>query len=264
MNYFKEFLFNRGRLLSKIVKPIELENFLERFRANYISVDLIRIGAENDGGYLVPNMMNKISHCFSPGVDNISEFEKHLSKLYGIKSFMADASVSGTHIEDSNFSFIKKYIGSKTKKNFITLKDWLDSSLNNSENELILQMDIEGSEYDVLIIESEHILKKFSIMVIEFHAMENIFDKFFLKTLSSIFEKIYRDFSICHVHPNNCGEIVSYGEIEVPKVIEVTFIRNDHLKELAIKNLITLPHELDNKNVKDKKDIYMPEKWWKK
>ena len=260
----KKFLFNRGRILSKAVKSNELEVFLERFRDHYISVDLIRLGSENDGGYLVPNIINKISHCFSPGVDFTADFESHLSKSYGIKSFMADASVSGPPTDDKNFSFIKKFIGNRTNKNFITLKDWIDTCLIDDERELILQMDIEGGEYDVLTIESDSTLKKFSIMIIEFHAMNNIFDKVFLKTLTSIFEKIYRDFSICHVHPNNCSEVISYDGIDIPKIIEITFIRNDYVNELKTDNSITLPHKLDNRNVKGKNDIQMPNIWWNK
>ena len=81
---------------------------------------------------------------------------------------------------------------------------------------------------------------------------------------NSIFEKIYRDFSICHVHPNNCSEVISYDGIDIPKIIEITFIRNDYVNELKTDNSITLPHKLDNRNVKGKNDIQMPNIWWNK
>ena len=71
---------------------------------------------------------------------------------------------------------------------------------------MILQMDIEGAEYDVLTFESTATLGRFSAMIIEFHGLEQFFDRRFLHTTSIIFEKLYRNFSICHVHPNNnCG-----------------------------------------------------------
>ena len=259
----KNFLFKRGRLLSKVVKSSDLENFLGRFRDNYISVDLIRVGGNSDGGYLVPNILNKITHCFSPGVDITSNFESYLSKHYGIKSFMADASVSKTSIKDDNFIFIKKFIGNRTDSDFVTLKEWLHTSLDRDENNLLLQMDIEGSEYEVLTVESDEILKRFSIMVIEFHNLQNMFDKNFLNMFTSIFEKIYRNFSICHVHPNNCCGIVSHNGVTVPKVIEVTFVRNDCLDEIKIDKPVTLPHKLDYKNLVNIDDINMPVKWWK-
>lgn len=54
---------------------------------------LIRIGSENDGGYLIPNDLYGITACFSPGVDINSSFEKELLKREGIPSHLADYSV---------------------------------------------------------------------------------------------------------------------------------------------------------------------------
>ena len=45
-----------------------------------LSVENIRIGGENDGGYIVPNDLEGIKYCFSPGVGNLSKFENDLSK----------------------------------------------------------------------------------------------------------------------------------------------------------------------------------------
>ncbi len=33
------------------------------------------MGGENDGGYLVPDDLEGIEYCFSPGVSNIATFE---------------------------------------------------------------------------------------------------------------------------------------------------------------------------------------------
>jgi len=38
--------------------------------------ELIRLGAEKDGGYLIPNDLAGIEACFSPGVGNEFNFEK--------------------------------------------------------------------------------------------------------------------------------------------------------------------------------------------
>ena len=92
---------------------------------------------------------------------------------------------------------------------------------------MILQMDIEGAEYDVLTFESTATLGRFSTMIIEFHGLEQFFDWRFLHTTSIIFEKLYRNFSICHVHPNNCCGVTSLNGIDIPNVIEVSFLRHD-------------------------------------
>jgi hypothetical protein len=124
-------------------------------------------------------------------------------------------------------------------------------------------MDIEGSEYDVLIVESEVLLNRFPVMIIEFHFLQNIFERQFLNTITSIFEKIYKTFCICHVHPNNSNDIESLDGIDVPRVIEVTFLKRSFLEKARRMNSVELPHKLDRKNVKSLKDIKMPEMWWK-
>ena len=123
-------------------------------------------------------------------------------------------------------------------------------------------MDVEGGEYDVLVYEDSKTLASFSTMIIEFHNLQKLFERDFLKMVSAVFEKIYKNFSICHVHPNNCCGIASLDEIDIPRVIEVTFIRNDLLNKLSYKQSLSLPHNLDDKNVVNNEEIYMPKIWW--
>jgi hypothetical protein len=46
-------------------------------------------------------------------------------------------------------------------------------------------------------------------------------------------------------------------------VIEVTFVRNDLVKQFLSDSNVSLPHELDEKNVLENEDIIMPDYWWK-
>ena len=109
-------------------------------------------------------------------------------------------------------------------------------------------------------------LAAFSIVVIEFHGLGRMFNRNFLDMFSMIFEKLYRDFSICHVHPNNCAGrdgITTLDGISIPSIIEITFIRNDLISRCRSDHKITLPHALDRKNVPEQDDIVMPDIWWK-
>lgn len=256
--------FNRHYRIKKLNSGSDLAAFLSRFREKYISCELIRIGGEGDGGYLHPNNLEEVSYCYSPGVSYTANFEKELSERYNIKSFMADASVSEAPILDDNFEFIRKFLGAYTKDEFITLSDWISTTTDKSKENKILQMDIEGGEYDVLIYEDAQTLASFSTMIIEFHSLKNLFERDFLKMFWSIFEKIFKHFSICHVHPNNCCGIVSLDGMQVPRVIEVTFLRNDLLDKFVTHERVQLPHNLDRKNVEENEDIVMPKIWWKK
>jgi hypothetical protein len=66
-----------------------LESLLHKLYPMSTDKELIRLGPEGDGGYLVPDDLAEIEACFSPGVSVISGFEKACADL-GIKVFLAD------------------------------------------------------------------------------------------------------------------------------------------------------------------------------
>lgn len=259
----RQALFKRHIWIEKIDSKAKLQKFLAQFRKNYVACDLIRIGGNGDGGYLLPNILDNISYCFSPGVGNTVNFEQQLSKKFNIKSFMADASVKQPPSFDNNFEFIPKYLGSCKNEKFITLFDWLNQSKISDNKNIILQMDIEGGEYDVLVHEDSTTLASFSAMVIEFHNLQKLFERDFLNMVSAVFEKLYKNFSICHAHPNNIGGMASLDNIDIPRIVEISFIRNDLIDKCLNKKPITLPHYLDSKNDPKLENVLMPEIWYK-
>ena len=107
-SYLKIQLYNLGLNLERKIKIDDLKKFISNFKKNYISIDLIRVGGDGDGGYLLPNILKDIDICFSAGVGNISKFEKELSENYNIKSFMTDGSVDFPPDNDDKFFFFKK------------------------------------------------------------------------------------------------------------------------------------------------------------
>lgn len=259
----RQFAFNRGTIIEPAAPEISVLNFIQRFRENFVSVELVRIGGDHDGGYLVPKILDQVQYCFSPGVDVTADFERQLSRDYHIHSFMADASVDSPPLDDENFTFSKKFLGLKPCGDFVTLSDWVSQSVGDKEENMLLQMDIEGGEYDILIYESSEMLSKFSSMVIEFHDLQNLFERNFLNSITAIFEKLYRDFAICHVHPNNCCGIARMNGIDVPRVVEITFLRHDYVASCSLSDTVCLPHVLDKRNVEGGDDLLMPEVWWK-
>ena len=262
-SFLKKQFYNLGINLVRNTKINDIKKFISKFKKNYIHTNLIRVGGNGDGGYLVPNVLKDVNICMSAGVGDISKFEKELSDTYDIKSFMIDGSVDSPPENNKNFFFLKKYLSSETNEENITLSDWiLKNSITKTEN-VILQMDIEGSEYEVLTYESSQTLANFSLLIVEFHKFENISNPVFCKMLNSIFDKIYQNFKICHVHPNNFSGIYNFKNIKIPSTIEVTFIRNDLVLAEKSENGIVLPHSLDQKNVKTLPNINMPEIWWK-
>ena len=79
-------------------------SFIRRLHPIAPACGLIRIGSHEDGGYLLPDDLDGIKHCFSGGVGPSSSFEIDLLQRAGIRSFLADASVDGPE------KGLKKYI----------------------------------------------------------------------------------------------------------------------------------------------------------
>lgn len=256
-----EMLSKKGLGLKKFVETAQIVENIKLLRPIGCGIDLIRIGGEGDGGYIIPDDLDGVSYCFSPGVSDIAEFEKGLFDLYGIKSFLADYSVEAPPKNLEGGDFERKFISTKIGEPFITLEDWVDRKSKALElGDLILQMDIEGGEYDAIISASPKLLKMFRIIVIEFHMLdEMIFDRF--DFFGSVFRKITEDHRVVHLHPNNCCASLTFNGVEIPRVLEVTLIRNDRIKDVIERT--DFPHHLDRKNVNNIPELRLPDIWYK-
>jgi hypothetical protein len=227
-----------------------------------ISHDLIRLGEPSDGGYLVPNDLEGIVSCFSPGVAEVASFELALADL-GINSYMADYSVDGPPVENPMFDFYKKFLGVEDDGlMFIRLDEWVKNK-SPMDGDLILQMDIEGAEWPILADVSQETLAKFRIIVLELHSLDQM-----LTTVSGnrlvegVFRKLRTGFTPVHVHPNNCCPPTRYQGIEIPPVLEVTLLRNDRIDTSVEHMSLKIPHPLDANNVRSAKAVRLPEYWY--
>jgi hypothetical protein len=238
-----------------------ISEFLEICYPKSTDIPLIRIGEELDGGYLLPDDLDGIDACFSPGVEQTATFELEMAKR-GIKSFMADYSVNGPPFENELFSFEKKYIGYQENEVFTTMDKWVKKHSKPSESNFLLQMDIEGWEYDSLLHTSDETISKFRIMVIEFHGLDMVFDPLGLKILKATFSKLLLNHTIVHIHPNNISPIVKYKNFEIPPTIEFTFLRNDRIKKSEFTT--HFPHKFDTICIPNLPDFPLPKCWYSK
>src|ERR1700722_19015791 len=190
--------------------------------------ELIRIGGPGDGGYLIPDDLDGIEYCFSPGVNTISDFENELADR-GIRCFLADYSVEAPAILRPEFIFDKKFLGSTNSGRFFTLASWKDKYLTDYTGDLILQMDIEGAEYQVILNATDELLSQFRILVIEFHSLDRLLDPLLFGIISACFEKLLESFCVVHIHPNNFYGSVKRGEIEIPRIMEFTFLNKKRI-----------------------------------
>lgn len=236
----------------------ELSALIRRLRPLDCGVEMIRVGGANDGGYLVPNDLDGIEYCFSPGVSCESSFENQLAER-NIKSFLADYSVEAPPIIRPEFVFDRKYLGAVDRDQFFTLASWKNKYLGEYRRDLILQMDIEGFEYEVILSTPSDLLDQFRIIVIEFHELDRLFDPLVFNLFSSCFNKLLELFYVAHLHPNNCAEVVRRGEIEIPRIMEFTFFNKRRVAETQPQS--QFPHELDADNT-PRPPVPLPKCWY--
>ncbi len=248
-----------GISITKLTAENDLKTLIQKLRPVTTDFNLIRLGPDGDGGYLVPNDLEGIEACFSPGVGPSSGFEKSCSQL-GMKVFLADKSVDGPASLDDNFSFEKTYIGGILSEDFLTLDKWIKQSNVGSKSDFLLQMDIEGYEYESLYNASYELMNRFRIIVIEFHNLHLLFSKPYFAQVSNVFEKILQSHYCVHIHPNNCCYTAKKGDIEIPTAMEFTFIRKDRVLHKSYSRIF--PHPLDFDTTKEK-SLVLPKCWYR-
>lgn len=259
----QNFFYNFNVHTNSTVDPSDVKSFISKLKDNQIKTDLVRVGHNFDGGYLAPDDFEGIKYCFSPGVGHSTSFEQELLNKYKINSFLLDT--VNYKNKFNNFIFDNLYLNSFSDfdKN-ITLSDWISKYLKLSEQkDMIMQMDIERSETCVLIETSAEVLKKFRIIIVEFHNFEELTSKYGYLVINSIFNKLLSNFKIVHIHPNNSCGFAKYKGIEIPRVLEISFIRNDRLTyNKDYRDRLAIPHKLDIKCDENKKDIVLPDYWF--
>jgi hypothetical protein len=256
-DFINQYILFGGVRLSKGTSDGELAEFFSLVHPVKTEHQLVRIGGPNDGGYLVPDDFKGIKVCFSPGVAASAHFEEALANR-GIKSFLADYSVECPPIKNPFFFFEKKFLGTKNNEMYTTLASWIDRNAPQEE-EMILQMDIEGAEYSVILSTPEEIMRKFRIIVIEFHNLEQLAERSGFQLVNLTFSKLLSDFDIVHIHPNNCTQTLRYRYYDLPPVMEFTFLRKNRVSlRLAVTDF---PHPLDCANLTSRKDHVLPRCW---
>lgn len=239
-------------------KPVELRALLESLHPRTPDQKLIRLGPMGDGGYLVPDDLAGIQACFSPGVSFVSGFEKDCADL-GMQVFLADKSVDQPADQHEKFHFTKKYLGVITDDSFMTLEHWVNSSLPGSDADLMLQADIEGYEYEVFLSASEALMKRFRVIVAEFHVLDQLFSAPFFQLARRAFEKILQTHVCVHIHPNNYRPPIQIHGISIPKIMEFTFVRKDRVHGQSYQN--QFPHDLDCDNSPNP-SVVLPKCWF--
>ena len=247
-----------GRAGLSIRRQLDAADFMPLFAAmKPVETDLplIRIGGDGDGGYLVPDDLDGIQACFSPGVDLVADFEREMIAR-GIPTFQIDASVERSPLEHPMNRFERKFLGIDTRGQFISLDDWV-AECAPGDGDLLMQIDIEGAEWPALAAASRATLERFRIIVIEMHHLDYLSDRVGASTIAPVIDRLADIFHFVHLHANNVVmSPLRAGALQVPGLIEATLLRKD--RTAARGAVRSLPHPLDRPNVAGRPDLEVP------
>lgn len=230
-------LIQRGALaFGAYVRPSRVRdiNFIEAFLTpKDCGIPMLMIGDGTDGTYIIPDDLNGISKCFSPGVGPSSQFEEAIYDKHGIRSFLIDASVLRVpSSRDDFYVFEQKFLGATTYGNFTDLSSWVKTYASKEPmEELLLQMDIEGGEYAALLACPNEVLTRFRIIALEIHFLDALNLEFFSSLVEQTFRKLDANFQVCYAHANDCCGSICVGSATFPRVIEITLIRKDRIRD---------------------------------
>lgn len=218
----------------------------------------VRLGKENDGGYVIPHIALKKSHVlFSYGICNDISFDEAYIEATELKNevhgFDHTIETIQTNYPENFILHLEGLSGTQTENtdNFLAHFDQV-----NPAGRAFLKIDVEGAEFDFFAhTQVKELSDRTTGMVVEFHHLANpsYRSKFF-----SILENLNEYFYVCHAHGNNHDTLFDYhknGEVySFPNVLELTFIAKDIVSDVSICQS-AYPSELDMPNHPDRVDF---------
>jgi hypothetical protein len=253
----EKFVADRGFTVANSKKPDAIKDLLHHLHPVTTHFDLTRFGQPCDGGYLIPNDLEGLVACFSPGVDVKSSFEADLAAR-SIPCYLADASVNGPPTVNPLIHFQKKFVGVVEDDTTITLEKWVNENAPG-DGDLLLQMDIEGAEWPVMLNVSDSVLMRFRIVVLELHGMERLLDPFAFDVIAATMNRLLTCFHVVHLHPNNHIPPHRGAGLTLPRDMEITLLRRDRAP--ATGYATAFPHPLDAACTPGRPNYALPDDW---
>ncbi len=213
----------------------------------------IRVGRPYDGGYIMVDDFADTRVIYSCGINDDVSWDLDMVSRCQAEIFMYDHTIDALPENHPRFHFFKTGITGTydpSRPELESLPRLIEKNGHTDDWNIVLKMDIEGSEYHVFGEIDLDTMMRFSQIVLEFHFLT-------LRDLENqicfVLDKLNATHQAVHVHGNNCSPSIAYGGKVLPEVLEVTYIRKDRCQ---FKNSTRyFPAKIDMPNNPDDKDI---------
>lgn len=186
----------------------------------------VRIGGDGDGGYVMLDP-GCGGIAYSLGVSPHSPWDLEMAE-HGFKVYQYDASIDEQPDAHPNLFFHKYFVsGVRNDGIYKTLDRIIAENGHQGETDIILQMDVEGAEWEVLRHIRRETMMRFKQIVFEFHDIGILANRY------SVLRKLRETHTPVHFHYNNntprCSYLPGPGFIYSEGAVEVSCVRNDAL-----------------------------------
>lgn len=222
-----------------------VHDFLLQLVVFDVGLPLVRVGATpgrpdfdssqryyGDGGYVMTSPRGA-EVCYSYGISEEVSFDTDVVHNYGVRVVRQfDMTLGGSYTPPlEEFQFYDE--GVAATRDEAERLDSLESHVRrfgDLERRKILQMDVEGAEWEALWAAPAHVLASFDSIVVELHGLCDLRS---MRQRAAVLAKLNLFFVVVHVHANNYGVDVpeQRGRIfqnvlgyMVPRFLEVSFV----------------------------------------
>jgi hypothetical protein len=235
--------------------------------------DLIRLGRNNDGGYVLPRrVVGKCDVILSLGVNDDWSFEQAALELNpGLRVVCVDGTTSTGRVTRKALQKAVDMVGhffalrwDKLRRNArylstpyrfhqffsqhqllrlmvrrdegpgaVTLPALLSQVVRSRREWILLKVDIEGGEFDILPLSGD-MFSRVAALLVEFHDLQRNW-----AAMEECVAELMQTFEIAHVHGNNFAGLIP-GTL-VPAALEFTFVHRSFAPESCAPSTLQYP-----------------------
>ena len=217
--------------LMATLKNLTEAEYVKRIRSRFIvrdvdapNVNYIRVGKDNDGGYVMFDDFDGVKVAYSFGIGRDVSWDEDMAAR-GIDIFMYDHEIDALPKDNPKFHWSKTGLTgvfNPAHPELETLPRLIEQNGHADEHNMILKMDIEASEYNVLKAIDASTLKRFKQLAMEFHGLMH---SELENAIGLSLDKLNVTHQLVHVHGNNFSGYIVRGGLVLPEVIECTYLR---------------------------------------
>jgi len=222
-------------------------------------IDLVRIGGDLDGGYVMLDTLRPpaVTAGYGFGVGHDVSWDVAVAGR-GIDLALYDHTVRGLPEPVPRARFVRQGIrGVEAVPGCRTLAEVIADNGHVGRTDLVLKMDIEGAEWPVLAEVTGATLAQFAQIAIEFHGLSRVLAPDGHAEIVAGLAKLAATHVPVHVHGNSYHLPVWIGDLVLPEVLEVTWVRRRDHEGRFVPRTEPFPTDLDRPNLPDRPDIFL-------